>query len=296
MEHKLTYNLKSPHPALRRWVSHYFLLEGEFDPADPSASQTLFPGLNAAFIVQQTGALDVVVDGHRRVRPRGFAEGHFHRPFHLRSSRPFRLLGIEFHPGQVHHYLRATQGEINDEFVDLEDIFGPQMREWLERLSSETQFGGAARLFDQFLVKRQPVLGRDDLILEHVIRLVYDSRGNAPVAQLAQAVGVSKRQIERLFRDSLGLTPKYFSRAVRFNAFLKLCYTGPGERLTNLAQSCGYFDQAHLIHEFRRFTDLTPSEFLNGDHCLEETMVRVQEGAGDREQPAPTQRHGQGQV
>ena len=78
----------------------------------------------------------------------------------------------------------------------------------------------------------------------------------------------------------MGMSPKYFNCVVRFNSFLQSCQAQPATPLTSLAHECGYYDQAHLIHEFKRFTGETPSEYLENGHEIEGAMTYLQREAG----------------
>ena len=75
-------------------------------------------------------------------------------------------------------------------------------------------------------------------------------------------LGVSKRTLERQFMNHAGLTPKEFSRVVRFKGVLNKILSADKIDWSDLAQSCGYYDQAHLIDEFRAATTFSPERFL----------------------------------
>ena len=84
--------------------------------------------------------------------------------------------------------------------------------------------------------------------------------GRVSVAELACAVGLSTRQLERAFRERVGLGPKTFLRLVRFQRALALLRR-PGASLAAIAARCGYFDQAHLVRDFREFAHESPGRF-----------------------------------
>jgi transcriptional regulator GlxA family with amidase domain len=85
--------------------------------------------------------------------------------------------------------------------------------------------------------------------------------GQVRVDDLAFNAAMSARQLRRLFLEQLGLSPKHFCRVIRFRHSLpKLRATGRGD-WTEVALECGYYDQAHFIHEFREFSGYTPGEF-----------------------------------
>jgi AraC-like DNA-binding protein len=74
---------------------------------------------------------------------------------------------------------------------------------------------------------------------------------------LSEEYGFSERYIEKLFVDMVGITPRAFFSVYRFNKSLGLVLSS-GRRLTSIAYDCGYYDQAHFIKEFKKFTGITP--------------------------------------
>jgi AraC-like DNA-binding protein len=85
------------------------------------------------------------------------------------------------------------------------------------------------------------------------------SGGTVTVDALARDIGLGSRQLERLFRDAVGLSPKTLARLVRFQAALRACEAGVP--LASAGFAAGYADQAHFAREFRRVAGITPSAF-----------------------------------
>ena len=89
------------------------------------------------------------------------------------------------------------------------------------------------------------------------------SAGNVAVSTLAAKLGCSRKHLIARFRDQVGLPPKLLARILRFQRVLRRIDAAPTlPRWADVAADCGYFDQAHLIREFREFSGSTPSDFL----------------------------------
>ena len=75
---------------------------------------------------------------------------------------------------------------------------------------------------------------------------------------------VYKRQhLNHLSKEFAGVSPKTLSSLNRLQNTLKTISGSPTEKLTNVAYELEYFDQAHFINDFKKFTDLTPNEYAN---------------------------------
>ena len=83
---------------------------------------------------------------------------------------------------------------------------------------------------------------------------------DARIAALTKHIGLSQSALERRFRRVVGATPRKFASFVRLQRVLRLHQ--PGTTLATLAVAAGYFDQSHFIHEFRRFSGVTPSAYF----------------------------------
>lgn len=90
-----------------------------------------------------------------------------------------------------------------------------------------------------------------------------DSLGAARIAALAAMLGVSQRQLERLFKNEAGVPPKRLARVMRFQQASRRLYDEPDVRLADLALELGFTDQAHFNREFRNFSSVTPTEFVS---------------------------------
>lgn len=265
-----------PHAALGGWVSHYWELEGYFRPSEPRSLQRLVPGINAAIIIQLATPVDVRgPDSTWQSRPVAFAEGHFHKPFNLRFAGRFRLVGISFAPGTIHRFIRDSQAQINNRFVDLSDILGEAGRLLSERVHSISTFEEITAVFDEFLLAMPVAEMPSERRLHRAVRLAVRHPLSVSVKDLADAACLSPRQLERRFHDIVGMSPQYFCRVARFDHFVKRWNVKPTVRLASLAHECGYFDQSHLNRDFKWFTGETPTGYLHRDRAVPTAICQL---------------------
>jgi AraC-like DNA-binding protein len=95
------------------------------------------------------------------------------------------------------------------------------------------------------------------------VQLILRSGGLLPIEMIGSEVGISARQLGRRFETVIGLSPKLLSRIVRFQRLFRLIES---RRFTNwalLALECGYYDQSHLIRDFRAFTGSEPTSYFS---------------------------------
>ncbi|MET0552294.1 MAG: helix-turn-helix domain-containing protein [Vicinamibacteria bacterium] len=253
----MNYRTYAPPPALRPFVRALWSLEGR-DPAP--AADRIFPD----------GCMELVVhlgapfsawddDGHERIQPAAFLVGQMTQALRVRPSGRAAVVGVRFQPGGAWPFLRVPQHELYGRRPALAEL-GPALAGAALRMHDEGGVEAAvARLTSELLDQARRV-GTPDRRVSACVAAIERSAGAVTVDALAHGTGVGARQLERLFRDTVGLAPKTLARLARFQAALRACEAGAPLPTTALA--AGYADQAHFTREFRRVAGITPSRFL----------------------------------
>jgi AraC-like DNA-binding protein len=175
---------------------------------------------------------------------------------------PRRYLGVRFAPGGC-GALRAAADELVDAHESLEDAI-PAAGEVTGLAERMADAPGAAETI------LWPVLGAwlasrgADPAVAAADRHVRRSRGRVSVEELAGALGLSERTLERRYRRHVGLTPKHCLRIERLNAARGLVERACGPSLSAIAYGSGYADQAHFTREFRSLLGRSPGEWRSG--------------------------------
>jgi AraC-like DNA-binding protein len=97
--------------------------------------------------------------------------------------------------------------------------------------------------------------------VEEAIETLYNTQGMARIDQLAAEMYLSHRQLDRQFKQQVGITPKRLARLIRFEAVVNQLMTNPATRLDELAFEFGYTDTAHFTNDFKAIAERTPGEF-----------------------------------
>ena len=189
------------------------------------------------------------------------------------------MIGVHFKPGGAAAVLGCPADELRDRVVELEDIWGAPAHDLREQLLAAR---GAAAKFDileQALFTRL-AQRRLDTAQEHRIFRARDqfvAGANAVrIADVVDQLGVSHKQFIEQFRRHVGLTPKLFCRIRRFQDVLSKVNTGKQVAWADVACACGYFDQAHFVHDFRAFSGLTPTTYASNEGIERVNFVPVE--------------------
>ncbi len=161
------------------------------------------------------------------------------------------FIGIRFKPGGFSKFYNLPLNEVVDEVIEFQD------KQLLDLIDPDEQL--TTRLDQLFLTRLSNVN-----TISNLTRTVETSKGRITVDMLAKTHCVSNRTLERLFNSSIGISPKEYIKVVRFQEVLKkLRYTDINENLHHVAFEMGYYDNAHLTNEFKRYAGLSPSELVS---------------------------------
>jgi transcriptional regulator GlxA family with amidase domain len=99
--------------------------------------------------------------------------------------------------------------------------------------------------------------------IQYSISAINAAKGAVSIKELCSWACLGRRQFERMFTGYVGAAPKQFLKTVRFQNSLRIKQSNLAMNLTELAHSSGYYDQPHMIRDYRLLAGITPSEYFN---------------------------------
>ncbi len=235
-----------PGPALRPFIRNYWTVR----PAGQSEAvgrQRVVPD----------GCIDIIFVRHGPTESfKASVVGTMTRPIFAELTARTEYLGVRFAPGGFGHFFATPAGELTDRIVSLENLSVSFLS--TGRVADNPDVQARIRLIEDAL-KRRFVSDRQGPISAKILDMISARGGMVTVAELADFAGWSPRHLGRRVRDSVGVGPKTFCRITRFKSALRALRCRPSPALLQVALEAGYYDQAHFIHDFRRFYGASPS-------------------------------------
>jgi AraC-like DNA-binding protein len=165
--------------------------------------------------------------------------------------------GVRFRPGMWHDILAVPADRLVDTILPLEDLWGSRARHLADPLAEARSAEGCVRIVEAILPTT-----RSSGPLERSVAFLERACGCAPIDDVARAAGMSPRQFRRVCLEKTGLTPKFLARVLRFRHAVSRI--DPQSDAASVALDCGYYDQAHLIRDFREFAGESPGRLKRG--------------------------------
>ncbi len=179
--------------------------------------------------------------------------------FDVQILEPGDYFGIRFYPAALRHFFNLDLSEITDQFADSHFLANGEFSRLSDRLYDCGSFRQRVSTCERWLLSTHKRLAPGPF--DHALALICAARGNIRLGEsLAARVGLSSRQLNRLFRQYTGLSSKRFAQIIRLQAACRQLYQQPGQGLQT-ALELGFCDQAHLLKDFKAHLRVSPSVF-----------------------------------
>src|SRR6266498_2314032 len=187
----------------------------------------------------------------------------------------YSFFEILFKPNGFNKIFRLPSSEITNQIIHGDDIFDTRIKIFYEQLCMANDLKAMASLADTYLLyyfKKQKSIHHKDAIT-NISNLILKNAGFINIDKLAYDANMSIRNFERHFIEQVGISPKLYCCITRFSHALSLKLMNPEKDWTSIAFECGYFDQMHLIKDFKKFAGSSPSIFLRQTPLTDENYT-----------------------
>jgi AraC-like DNA-binding protein len=254
------YTVHAPPEALRRAVECLWHVSGDGSGAPP---ETIVPDGCIELIVHAGDPFLACGAQGGRPQPCVFVAGQMMRPLAVRPGRRIDTWGVRFRPGGAAACLGPDLERLTSRLVPLEDLWGSAGRWEADRLlQTRRDADGRRRALETLLLRRQAEGPGLDALAEWAVRRILRARGALTVDLLAERAGVGRRQLERRFLSAVGVPPRSLLRIARFQNLFRILHDAPRPEWADLALAAGYYDQSHLVNDFRELAGKSPPRFL----------------------------------
>lgn len=240
---------------LRALVAHATAYEEHFAEGHETVERVLPDGASRLIVTLNGGNAEVQVAGASASPVVLSMRGHMHG------------ISLTLRPGASLALFAVPASELANQAVPLDALMRDVQHQLTDALANARDDAeGVAQIFGVLQAVRRPVDVRMQRAVRSIAYTTGTGTGGLSTRSLAAELGLSARRVQQLFASHLGLTPGEWRRLQRLHQVLRRlrAHESPKHTLrwTQLALEAGYYDQAHLINEFRALSGLTPGELL----------------------------------
>jgi len=226
-------------------VEHYWSVYWDLRDQEPFLQETLpHPSVHLIF-----------EEGRSRVV--GVMQGKFSAFLEGKGQ----VFGVKFKPGAFYPYLKSPISSLTDGVFSLMEIFGEDGKGLEEKILSLDDELKKIELAENFLRERMPERDENLVVIGEVVDLIIGDPEITKVDDILLQLKLNKRTLQRLFRQYVGISPKWMIKRYRLHEAAEQLAAGSVTDWPKLALDCGYFDQAHFIRDFKSIVGRSPAEY-----------------------------------
>lgn len=175
------------------------------------------------------------------------------------SGKTIKAIMLKFKHAGFYRMFKVPIKQFNNECHNARDVFHREFVDLYDRMMGTAGLAAKVKVLESYLLKKVPT-AEPYMPIDYAVERLLFNHGNIPIAGLASSACMSVRQLQRKFMERFGLSPKHFSKFIRFGNAYHMRNLFPELTWGQISTQCGYFDQMHLIHDFKSIAALNPCE------------------------------------
>jgi len=237
-----------PAQDLSFFVEHYWIVSWDLRGQEPYMQETLpYPCVHL-----------VIEKGQSRVF--GVETGKFARLLENKG----RVFGIKFKPGGFYPFVKSSIARLTNTSISFQDVFDIDVEALEEVVLSQEDEAEMIELVEAFLRERLPKQDKNVKVINEIVDWISTHREITRVDGIVSQFNLSKRRVQRLFRQYVGVSPKWVIKRYRLHEVAERLAREEAVDWPTIVVELGYCDQAHFIKDFKAIVGRTPAEYAKG--------------------------------
>jgi AraC-like DNA-binding protein len=247
----------SPAPGLEKIIACYWIIEDD----DPTPQlQKIIPDGFCEIIFHYGDPYCIQLKRDWEIQSLSLLAGQIRQYFFLENTGISGVIGIKLQPAALTHLFNLDMHLFTDRVVPLPEALENRLQALEALLQATRDHEAVIRLLDEYFTSLLSTAGYTPNAADDAVQLIFSHKGMIPVKDITAQLGISERQLERLFKKYIGLSPKFYARIIRFSTIFQLIRENAPEWV-GLAYEAGFYDQSHFIRNFKAFTGEDPSQY-----------------------------------
>jgi AraC-like DNA-binding protein len=244
-EKKFQLSRHLPAQDLSFFIEHYWIVSWDLRGQEPYVQETLpYPCVHLVFEKNQS-------------RVYGVETGKFARLLENKG----RVFGIKFKPGAFYPFVKSPVSQFTNNSISFWDAFSLDSKALEEAILSREDEGEMIELAEKFLRDRLPEQDKNVGVINEIINCIIAHREITKVDDVVSWFNINKRALQRLFRQYVGVSPKWVIKRYRLHEVAERLAEGEVVDWPEMVLELGYSDQAHFIKDFKTIVGSTPAEY-----------------------------------
>jgi AraC-like DNA-binding protein len=243
---KMKHSRRRPSADVAPWIAHYWMISWDLRGCEPHLAETL-PHPNIHVVFEEGSSTVSGVQTHK-----------FSRLLEGRSQ----VFGIKFRPGGFRPFFDSPVSTLANRVIPAHRVFGKDVDALESALLSFREEDKKVEAADAFFRLRTPEPDKTSDLAGQLVDRILQEPGIKTVDDLVTRTGIGKRSLQRIFNEYIGASPKWVIRRYRLHELIEKLNSSAQLDWARLALELGYFDQSHLINDFKSIIGSSPTQYL----------------------------------
>ena len=259
----MTYHISKPSACLSQFVKNYWAIENCVTSGSQHIQRIVPNGLME--LMFYLGDKPKSLDEKKQLSEHTILSGQQKGYHDIAVSGHLSLFSISFQPCAARLFFAIPSIEIFDQSIPLKYLLKDKVTELEYKLYESETFEDKVLVIEKFLMNQLRKSTKEYEInrIINSVTLINKAKGIIDIETLSASACLSRKQYERTFAEYIGSSPKQFLRTIRFQNSLHEKQRNKNINLTELAYNCGYYDQSHMINDYKLLSGKTPGQYFS---------------------------------
>lgn len=256
------FQIIKPKGVLQQFVKYYWIMES--DAGENKVTERVIPTENIQIMFHYKNPFQVTNSNQNtETQSQSFISGLSSSYCDVSTHGEAGVIAVTFHPVGACHFFDFPLYEIENQSINLSDIFYTEIRVIEEKLHCLHTTNERIQCVEKFLLKQLKLIPSYDYqLIKSGIQLIRTNNSLITANELSSKLYTTPKSLERKFSKYIGKTPKQFIKLIRFQEIISHFERTKYTQMNIFANEIGYYDQAHFTKEFKTFSGLTPREYF----------------------------------
>lgn len=269
----MQYTETPPSTSLDRYVKCYWTLTIDYLGC-VGEPETVLPDGNLEVIFNLADRFRRFhADGKVELQPCAIVVGQMQRFVKLQPTGKVDLFGVRFQTAGAYHFFKCSLSGLTERIVELDSILDRSNRDLDAWIRSAQTTSDRIAIIEKLLLDSLKPPDSNERVVEAVKDYIVRNDGVVSIHKTARQFGVSQRQLERHFKQMVGVSPKLYSRIIRLQSIVAASQFQRSDNISDLVLRFGYYDQSHFVREFTEFAGKSPTAFLRDENRMAEAFI-----------------------
>jgi len=254
-----------PHLLLEKYIRKISIFESK---DEINYRQKLTPS-SFTYLSYNQEDIPATIYGEKKVKPINrlvIAGPKYNEDVFVEYNGRLKQILFEFSASGFYYLFHSSPSKLVNKLTKLSDFIPEEIFSSLENeLSNPATTEKCINILEEFLKEKTYIAQPFVDYIEKALQCIEEQHGHVNVINLAEEVGIGKRQFNRKFQEVVGLPPKTYSKIIQLHYIIKLMHAKKYTSMQDLSYQTEFYDHSHFTNRFKELTGFSPNEFIKSN-------------------------------